>query len=285
MSLGSNYTSRLDNEDVIIMLMRKLPDEGLNRKWADRAGDLIKDKGRAEFADFVSFIKRVAERINNRYGQELKPFSSTERERKESGRGKADYPPRVTSLATLSDETQQSLDMPTSVPLKCPRRSGPHGVWRCRIFRSSSLRDRLKTVKQHLLCRVCLSEGHSVMKCAKGFTCRKVGCGKDHHYLIHSDEGNGDRNGTCPSCSNVSSSAEGSGAAERSATERRSPLVPTTVKVNPVTPPMLDDSTAATSGNPVTVGAVRANRPRVCFKVVPVKITGNCGTKEIIMHF
>ena len=31
MSMGSNYTSRLDNEDVIIMLMRKLPDEGLKR--------------------------------------------------------------------------------------------------------------------------------------------------------------------------------------------------------------------------------------------------------------
>ncbi|XP_068720528.1 uncharacterized protein [Montipora capricornis] len=73
-SMGSNYTSRLDNEDLIIMLMRKLPDESLKRKWADRAGDLMKSKGRAEYADFVSFIKRAPERINNRYGQELKPF-------------------------------------------------------------------------------------------------------------------------------------------------------------------------------------------------------------------
>ena len=86
MSMGSNYTSRLDNEDVIIMLMRKLPNKSLKRKWADRAGNLIKGKGRAKYADFVSFIKRAAERINNRYGQELKPLSSTEREKKESGR-------------------------------------------------------------------------------------------------------------------------------------------------------------------------------------------------------
>ena len=96
-----------------------------------RAGDLIKGKGRAEYADFVSFIKRAAERINNRYGQELKPFSSTEREKKESVRGKSDYPPRVKSLATVSDETQRSVDMTTRVPLKCPQCSGPHGVWRC----------------------------------------------------------------------------------------------------------------------------------------------------------
>ena len=284
MSMGSNYTSRWDNGDVIIMPMRKLPDESLKRKWADRAGDLIKSKGRAEYAEFVSFIKRAAELINNRYGQELKTFSSTERQKKESSRGKSDYPPRVTSLATTSDETQQSLDMTTRVPLKCPQCSGPHGVWGGLIFRSSSLRDRLKTVRQHRLCRVCLSEGHSVKKCTKGFNCRKAGCGRDHHYLIHSDEGSGNRNGPRPTNSNVSPSAEDSGAAERSVTERRSPLVLTTARVNPVTPPVLNDSTAASSSDPVTVGAVRASRPRVCFKVFPVKITGNCRTKEMITH-
>ena len=51
-SMGCNYSIRLDSEDVIVMLMRKLPVESLKRKWADRAGDLIKSKGQAEFADF-----------------------------------------------------------------------------------------------------------------------------------------------------------------------------------------------------------------------------------------
>ena len=57
MSMGSNYTSPLDNEDVIIMLMRKLPDEGLKRKWADKASDLIKGKGRAEYAILLASLK------------------------------------------------------------------------------------------------------------------------------------------------------------------------------------------------------------------------------------
>ena len=70
-SMGCKYSSHLDNQDVTITLMRKLPDKGLKRKWVDR------------------------------------------------------------------------------VPLKCPQCSGPHGVWRCWIFRSSSLRDHLKTVRQH----------------------------------------------------------------------------------------------------------------------------------------
>ena len=63
-SMGGNYATRLDSEDVI-MLMRKLPDESLKRKWADRAGDLIKSKGQAEYVDFVRFIKRAAERVKN----------------------------------------------------------------------------------------------------------------------------------------------------------------------------------------------------------------------------
>ena len=61
---------------------------------------------RAEYSDFVSFVRKVVERINNRYGQELKSSQSTERERKESVKVKADYPPRVTTLATLSEEDQ-----------------------------------------------------------------------------------------------------------------------------------------------------------------------------------
>ena len=73
--MGCNYTSRLDNEDVIVMLMTKLPDESLKKKWVDRAGDLIQCKGHAEYADFVQFVGTVAGRINNRYGQDLKSSS------------------------------------------------------------------------------------------------------------------------------------------------------------------------------------------------------------------
>ena len=40
-SMSRNYANHLDNEDVLIMLMRKLPEEGLKTKWVNRAGDLI----------------------------------------------------------------------------------------------------------------------------------------------------------------------------------------------------------------------------------------------------
>ena len=58
---------------MILMLMRKLPDESLKRKWMDIAGDIIQSKGQVGFADFLSFIQKQADRLNNRFGQELKP--------------------------------------------------------------------------------------------------------------------------------------------------------------------------------------------------------------------
>lgn len=54
--MGPLYVSHLDNDDTILMLMQKLPDEDLKRKWADVAGDLICSKGQAAFSDFVDFI-------------------------------------------------------------------------------------------------------------------------------------------------------------------------------------------------------------------------------------
>ena len=183
-SMGHNYVSRLDNEDVIISLMRKLPDEGLKRKWVDKAGDLIKRKGRADFADFVEFVRRVADRINNRYGQELGSSSRGNREKKEPNKTK-DPPPKFTTLATQTDQNCLSQKTSPRPPWKCAQCSGPHNVWRCRKFRSASLNDRLKTVRQRGLCKLCLDQGHTAKQCDRGFTCRISGCGKDHHYLLH----------------------------------------------------------------------------------------------------
>lgn len=44
-SMGLFYVSCFNNEDMIFMLMKKLFDEGLKRKWIDIVGDLICFKG------------------------------------------------------------------------------------------------------------------------------------------------------------------------------------------------------------------------------------------------
>ena len=207
--------------NVIISLMRKLPDEGLKRKWVDRAGDLIKSKGRAAYLDFVSFFREAGQRVKNGHGKELKFSPCAGRESKESGKGKADYTLKVTTLATHSEEDQQGTAIPTGVPLKCPQCSGPHGVWSCRIFISSSLRDRSKTVRQHRLCRACLSQGHSAEQCPKRIPMLKARVWLRPLYLIHFSIADGNGSGIKTNGHDTFRSAERNGAAKGTVADLR----------------------------------------------------------------
>jgi len=115
------------------MLMRKLPEENLKRKWAYKAGDLIKAKGRAEYADFVEFVRRIAERVNNRYGQELKLTTTcTEKYRNDPPKSKPDQRYKVTTLATSGKLRQvQRVSYPASVlDVRDRMRSGDVGQFK-----------------------------------------------------------------------------------------------------------------------------------------------------------
>ena len=92
-SMGPCYVALLDYEDMILMLMRKLPDESLKRKWTDIAGDIIQSKGQVSFADFLSFIQKRADCLNNRFGQEMKPSpAQNDRERRSGSKDRQEPP-------------------------------------------------------------------------------------------------------------------------------------------------------------------------------------------------
>ena len=44
-TMGPRYAARLDNENMILTLVRKLPNESLKRKWTYIASDIIQSKG------------------------------------------------------------------------------------------------------------------------------------------------------------------------------------------------------------------------------------------------
>ena len=267
-NMGLNYSGRLDNEDTIITLMRKLPEESLKRKWADKAGDLIKAKGRAEYKDFVDFVRRAAERINNRYGQELKTSSSAT-DRKDTRSDKQDHRFKVTTLAAQSD---QALSLP---PAKCPQCSGPHRIWRCWKFKSSTVNERLKVVKQHSLCRSCLDEGHFTKSCTRGFSCKVDGCGENHHYLLHPSAKETGRNSIPQASVNK----------EPQATENRSARTSGESGVTrKIQPGSTKGSNSATTAKTEVIEGAEVNRPRVSFKVVPVKVSCQSSDKAITTY-
>ena len=271
-SMGPSYSNRLDNEDVIVMLMRKLPDEGLKRRWADKAGDLIKSNGVVQFDDFVQFLKKVAGRINNRFGRELKQQNEDEKPFNRP-RFRQRRRANVNAIHGGTDEENS----PAKAGHKCQQCSGPHGIWRCQVFKSLATKDRLKTVKQHKLCRICLGEGHFARSCRSGFTCRIAGCGKQHHYLIHGDQNGKDDD---PNKNNQEkeiqkNSLKKEAATQSSTGEERQNLI----NLN-----MSTSETTGLSNEPVNIGAVKASRPRVCFKVVPVKVSSASSGKEVVTY-
>ena len=274
-SMGPLYLSRLNNEDTILMLMKKLPEEGLKRKWTDVAGDLICSKGQVDFSDFVNFIQKRADRLNNRFGQELKSsLPQHEKERRHGNKEKQDLPFKATTLATQSRGNRKSANT-RSATLQCYQCSGPHAIWQCETFKNASYEDRSRIVQQKKLCGSCLSHGHFSRSCPKGFSCRKQGCGKKHNFLLHppdSEETN-DR------------VVERDSANQQPVIHGQSSVggtAATLTESNP--PPVIESSTFAVSRDSAPVEASTSGRPRVCFKVVPVKVSGPGSNKQLMTY-
>ena len=128
-------------------------------------------------------MKKVAGSIDNRFGRELKSSSD---HKKSQHRWKLDEQRKINANAIQNGLNEERSITRTS--RKCPQCLGPHGIWRCPTFKGLALKDHLKVVKQHKLCRICLDKGHFARSSKSGFMCRKEGLRKDHHFLNHTDQ-------------------------------------------------------------------------------------------------
>ena len=54
-----------------------------------------------------------------------------------------------------------------------------------RFLRTRLMRIDCELYNKKKLCGSCLAYGHFSRSCPKGFSCRKPGCGKKHHSLLH----------------------------------------------------------------------------------------------------
>ena len=105
-SIGCRHAVRFDDENMILMLMRKLPNENLKRRWTEIASDLIQTKGQVSFGDFLNFIRRRADRLNNRFGREFKLSMLQFHTEKRHARDRQEQPRKATTLrVTAQDNT------------------------------------------------------------------------------------------------------------------------------------------------------------------------------------
>ena len=147
------------------------------------------------------------------------------------------------------------------------------------MFKSAGLEDSLKTVKERKLCNICLDDGHFATFCRSGFTCRVGGCGERHHFLIHREQDSQRGNEASEDSSNnpeeQTSSKKSDDTQRGTADEDQSKLTNAHLSASVLESPTYE---------PINVNAVRASRPHVCFKVVPVRVSVPTNQKEFVTH-
>ena len=62
-----------------------------------------------------------------------------------------------------------------------------HKLFLCKTFRSFSVTDRIKTVNDHKLCKICLANNHSTEMCKSNYRCNVEHCEGKHSKLIHAN--------------------------------------------------------------------------------------------------
>lgn len=183
-SLGSGYAARLDTDDFIKLMMKKLPTEDLRRGWCKRAGSLIAENEQVCLMHFIDFISRIGNQLNNTFAEEL------------------DTPKRV--VATVTSDRSNRAERRNKTCAACDQ---AHWVWECSEFRGMPVQSRWDLVKRDKLCISCLAPGHLASKCRRKFKCRVPHCERSHHTLLHSSSVG---NAAAPRCSPGAANSQGS---------------------------------------------------------------------------
>jgi hypothetical protein len=160
--LGSEYSTRLDNEEFIKMLMRKLPTEDLRKGWCSRAGTLISCDMQVKLKHFYEFVHKAGVKLNHTFAEDL------------------EAPKRIVAVVA-----KQGDDGSQRRKTQCVMCGLEHGVWNCSIFKDLIVEKRWNVVREHKLCISCLAQGHLASNCKRNFKCRVSPCGKSHHTLLH----------------------------------------------------------------------------------------------------
>ena len=167
-SLGKEYVSRLDNEDLLKALMRKLPNESLIKGWCETAGELICHNKMVGLKHFVDFVYKAGCKLNNPYAEELNQTKSV-----------------VTTVTQCNRGPQNEMKSYTDRPT-CVTCEQSHAIWNCPTFKGMNVESRWKVVRRHKLCIRCLKSGHVISTCKLRFVCRHPGCSRSHNTLLHS---------------------------------------------------------------------------------------------------
>ena len=142
-----NEEAEMDNSTILSMIEQQMP--------------------RAMFTEWVKIVAKLEPKHKFK---ELLPFL-------EDWKLRVEY--------TVSD-IRASECHKTKVKIRCwLHKDCEHPIWRCRLFHSLPLQERVGLASAHDACFSCLETGHAIEDCTRRFRCPEVGCNESHNQLLH----------------------------------------------------------------------------------------------------
>ena len=273
--MGAEYVSDLNHMNTLRELAKKLP-MFLRGRWTECAGRIIELDRRPKFQDFVTFVKGRAKLVDNEFGRDMVPGPLKETPARRDKVNQSGKFPSQSAFVTGIGPTDQSVRGPNFVEARaaCLVCSKQHDIWKCSNFKGFTHEEKWRVVRSGGLCNKCLVKGHISKECPKvNFKCQKLGCGGNHHTLMHRPTAGSGRD-------------LNSGSSQRNNASQNSNISTTTAIADQHLQPSQvtvgsHDVTGAGNGNGISVAATGAGETRVCLGIIPVKVRGK-GNDQII---
>ena len=262
-----HYQADINSMDTLKRVVMCLPSH-LQAKW--ESSGLIESGIEPEFSHLTKFVEQRVVVANTAFGKLVGTKPDGEKDSKPVRRKIAhDQAVKVTTLATqasygyrrqeLSSEPKQTQSAGTQVsnspefprPSVCLFCDGSHTLEKCFRFRDRSYKERKEFVLNKRLCMNSLKENHVAKRCRLTRACILSGCARRHHSLLHPPPTLGEESRVA-NCE-----------AQR-------------VPVN-------QDPCSASGAGEGQCTAIGSSRPRVGFRVVPVRVCGCDGGPELEM--
>ncbi|XP_041461181.1 uncharacterized protein LOC121412436 [Lytechinus variegatus] len=229
------YMANVNNSDNLLKIQQLLPIH-LQSEWAKQAHRLMENNAVPTFEVMTTFVEKAAKLANNMFGQNIGRSSPKEKTQPSKTQPKR----KGTTLTTQGNSQKQQTPGQDSRPSnKCPCCSNDHRLSACKVFKLKPYEDRFKLAQKVRVCFNCLLPSHMAKNCTSEGRCRKEGCQKKHHTLLHSSTKQSSRTAT-------------TGAGER----------------EEIPPEPVSDVTEAGQCHSVS------SRKKVCLRAVPVKVRG-----------
>ena len=169
---GWRESHLLNNDDLLQKVFQRLPYK-LKSQFVS-----IVDKGLGTFTQLRELVENAASEADTAYGQLL---SQGNVRKSNNNQGVINKVCKRTCVA------QQHLApiKPAVEPPLCVLCSENHEIWKCAVFESKSIKERLSLAQTFKLCFNCLRTGHRVSQCRWKVQCKK--CGRRHNLLLHAD--------------------------------------------------------------------------------------------------